>query len=843
MAGFAEMHLLGKGAYGSAHLVQHESGARFVVKRIDTSAAAASGGDVQLAQREVDNLMRVSSAHVVRYFGSFVAAGVLHVFMELCEGGTLEQALRAREAAGIGCDVETSLDWFAQICLGVQAVHALQIVHRDLKPANVYLTRRNMAKLGDFGVSVQLGCTRQLAETCVGTPLYLSPEMLQGQPYSTATDIWSLGVLLFRCCFGKHPFAASNLPALAMRVCAGPAAEVPEGAPAELQGLLGLLLTRDPAQRPTIDEVVAHPLVARHIATLSAELAQLAAAQPGAPHAAEPSLEPRLPSPQGAPPAAAPEPALRARPCAVKLVQAVDYHAAAHACAAEHDELLLVCCASKLSARGVGGLGPSARGAGGERVAAVTGQRLLLLSPAAARALGHKARPPRRAHWLGLLGLRTEESAEGCLLELTFADPRRPPARHLPAGVCVWQPCEGELDACAGGSSGSWTVVLRVVPQLGGVLVRAIALAVSRLRRDLAVGLAAVAAESAPRWELGSTEHTALAERSAEQAAAERARPEQRRLRAFLALGAWYGAEAAEHRALAARARPLLVGPAEGAGATALGAPVTSVRLSALLHGPQPAALSRARSDGAGAARGGRLERASAASVRALVVVLGACGWLEELACDVPLEPPALDALVQAVACALPRLSHLSVLPGDGRSVRALASAASARRLELRVEQEGAVPSPPKLWRLGSEALASALGVSRGWGKRGGAQRRGELPIRRSSTAAVWGARAVQHAGGSESSSRAPADSDAGAESHAYADAHSELSAQAQVHGARGGARTDGTVGSAAAAQPSCAGRASEPTGRTEPAVRLLAVLPAAMLAVLALLLAACLRW
>ena len=84
-------------------------------------------------------------------------------------------------------------------------------MHRDIKPQNIFLTRRGVCKLGDFGISKALASTMQKAKTTIGTPSYLSPEIFNGKGYNFKTDIWSLGVLLYEMIALRTPWTATNL--------------------------------------------------------------------------------------------------------------------------------------------------------------------------------------------------------------------------------------------------------------------------------------------------------------------------------------------------------------------------------------------------------------------------------------------------------------------------------------------------------------------------------------------------------------------------------------------------------------------------------------------------------
>lgn len=107
------------------------------------------------------------------------------------------------------------LSWFTQICLALKHCHDRKILHRDLKSQNIFLTKKNIVKLGDFGIARVLSNTGSKAKTVVGTPYYLSPEIIESHPYSFKSDVWSLGVLLFEMCALQPPFNATSLHQLA----------------------------------------------------------------------------------------------------------------------------------------------------------------------------------------------------------------------------------------------------------------------------------------------------------------------------------------------------------------------------------------------------------------------------------------------------------------------------------------------------------------------------------------------------------------------------------------------------------------------------------------------------
>ena len=95
-------------------------------------------------------------------------------------------------------------------------MHDRKILHRDLKSQNIFLTSQHFVKMGDFGIAKVLNKTAELANTIVGTPYYLSPEIIENKPYNFKSDIWSLGILLYEMMARKQPFSGANLHILAM---------------------------------------------------------------------------------------------------------------------------------------------------------------------------------------------------------------------------------------------------------------------------------------------------------------------------------------------------------------------------------------------------------------------------------------------------------------------------------------------------------------------------------------------------------------------------------------------------------------------------------------------------
>lgn len=97
-------------------------------------------------------------------------------------GGDLSQKIKGQQ--GRFLSESQVLDWFTQVCLGIKHIHDRKVIHRDLKGQNIFLTKQGICQIGDFGVSKVLAQTMAKAKTVIGTPYYISPEIVKAEPYT-----------------------------------------------------------------------------------------------------------------------------------------------------------------------------------------------------------------------------------------------------------------------------------------------------------------------------------------------------------------------------------------------------------------------------------------------------------------------------------------------------------------------------------------------------------------------------------------------------------------------------------------------------------------------------------
>jgi serine/threonine protein kinase len=187
----------------------------------------------------------------------------LFIAMEWVDGttwrGMKNQVVTIRDAAG----------WGSQAAGALEAAHDAGILHRDIKPENIMLRKDGVVKILDFGLARLMahpvpvfsgaGATGTISGTLSGTLLYMPPEILRGESATTASDIFSLGAVLYELVCGVHPFAGETpldvFEAIECRSVRPPSA-VREGIPRAFDDLILAMLARDPLARPTARETV-----------------------------------------------------------------------------------------------------------------------------------------------------------------------------------------------------------------------------------------------------------------------------------------------------------------------------------------------------------------------------------------------------------------------------------------------------------------------------------------------------------------------------------------------------------------------------------------------------------
>ncbi|KAG9265014.1 serine/threonine-protein kinase Nek3 isoform X1 [Astyanax mexicanus] len=259
MEQYSVVRVIGTGSFGRALLVQTEGrGEKWVMKEIRLPKAESG---MRTTRREAVLLAKMKHSNIVAFRESFEDDGHLFIVMEFCSGGDLLQRIRQQKGSLFSEDV--ILKWFSQMCLGTKHIHDKRVLHRDLKSKNIFLTEHGTIKLGDFGSACTLNSARAYAQTYVGTPYYVSPEIWDNQPYNNKSDVWSLGCVLYELCTLHHPFQSRSWKNLILKVCRGSYAPLPRHLPYELHYLIKHMFKTNPRDRPSIHTILNSHRVSR----------------------------------------------------------------------------------------------------------------------------------------------------------------------------------------------------------------------------------------------------------------------------------------------------------------------------------------------------------------------------------------------------------------------------------------------------------------------------------------------------------------------------------------------------------------------------------------------------
>ncbi len=266
--------------------LETSSGAAAAIKVLSPALAAEEGFRVRF-EAEIESLKKLNHPHIVRLYGYGEQAGTLYYAMELVEGTSLEDELRA----GRRFEWREVTTFAIKLCRALKHAHDHGVIHRDLKPANLLLTADGDIKLSDFGIARLFGNTRLTSEGGVlGTAEYMAPEQADGRPVTDRCDQYSLGGVLYALLAGRPPFRAKSLvEMLQLQRFAEPepVTRFAPQTPAELARIIHQLLEKDPQKRFSNTLILSRSLEAMERG-LSISLSRADDFPPAGPESSEP---------------------------------------------------------------------------------------------------------------------------------------------------------------------------------------------------------------------------------------------------------------------------------------------------------------------------------------------------------------------------------------------------------------------------------------------------------------------------------------------------------------------------------------------------------------------------
>uniref|UniRef100_H3AHC1 non-specific serine/threonine protein kinase n=2 Tax=Latimeria chalumnae TaxID=7897 RepID=H3AHC1_LATCH len=246
------LETLGRGTYGKVKkALERGTGRTVAIKSIRKDKITDDLDKVHI-QREIEIMSSLEHSNIIQIYEVFENKDKIIIVMEYASNGELYDHVNNRHRI----TENEARNFFRQIVSAVHYCHKNGVVHRDLKLENVLLDDHHQVKLADFGLSNHY-CKSQVLQTYCGSPLYASPEIVNGLPYQgPEVDCWALGVLLYALLYGSMPFNNSNYNTLTEQISRGEYRKAPHQSDA--CGLIDWMLTVNVKGRATIEDIANH---------------------------------------------------------------------------------------------------------------------------------------------------------------------------------------------------------------------------------------------------------------------------------------------------------------------------------------------------------------------------------------------------------------------------------------------------------------------------------------------------------------------------------------------------------------------------------------------------------
>jgi serine/threonine-protein kinase len=237
--------VIGEGSFGRVYRGYDRRLARPVAVKVIKPWWSEDPEWVARFEREAQLMARVSDPGIVQIYDVGQAEEGLYYVAELVEGESLESALRRGPLA-----ISEAWEIGEQLCRALAHAHARRVVHGDIKPANVLISHHGSVKVGDFGVArLAEGSSVGAAATIAGTPKYMAPEQARGHGTTTASDVYSVGVVMYEMLAGRPPFSGASVVDLALAHLQDPPPALPSDVPQPLVDVVSRALAKDPRDR------------------------------------------------------------------------------------------------------------------------------------------------------------------------------------------------------------------------------------------------------------------------------------------------------------------------------------------------------------------------------------------------------------------------------------------------------------------------------------------------------------------------------------------------------------------------------------------------------------------
>lgn len=255
---YSILEKIGCGSYATVYKAFKKDGSKEVVaiKSMDKTKLS-SKSSVDNIITEIQLLKILKHEHIVEMKDFFWDDRYIYIVMEYCDGGDLSNFIKQRHSL----PENICRKFLQQLAQALRFLRSHNVCHMDLKPQNLLLTKKPKLRLkvGDFGFAQYLANSEERF-AMRGSPLYMAPEILLDHKYDARVDLWSVGIIMYECLFGKAPYSSNSFQELAEKIKDRRPIEIPKNThiTPECRDLLTSLLRHNPSERLTFEQFFSH---------------------------------------------------------------------------------------------------------------------------------------------------------------------------------------------------------------------------------------------------------------------------------------------------------------------------------------------------------------------------------------------------------------------------------------------------------------------------------------------------------------------------------------------------------------------------------------------------------
>ena len=270
---FTLLYPIGNGGFGKVYKAMHNSSKQiYAIKIIDyTKGSNNDKSNISFNYNSIQqetSLMRLvnKSDYIIKYYGSYFSreSNTIWLILEYCSSGSAVDLMLSMGRTLSEVEVSTIME---MVLKGLIYIHKLNLIHRDIKGANIMLSEDGYAKLGDFGIGIQM-TDDEYRTSKKGSPHWMSPQVILNKNYDMKTDIWSLGITCLELVEGEPPFADLNPDEVMEQIANNPPKaediiDVKEHTD-EFIDFVNLCLEINPKKRPSADVLIKHQFIKKY---------------------------------------------------------------------------------------------------------------------------------------------------------------------------------------------------------------------------------------------------------------------------------------------------------------------------------------------------------------------------------------------------------------------------------------------------------------------------------------------------------------------------------------------------------------------------------------------------